>query len=82
MNMMKIVRRIVNKYGTALLAVLLLCLVSAGCGGQSGQAQGGQSQESQSQEGQSRDGREDPSPGDQTQGNQPQEDDRESSLRN
>ena len=76
MNMMKIVRRIVNKYGTALLAVLLLCLVSAGCGGQSGQAQGGQSQESQSQDGQSRDGREDPSPGDQTQGNQPQEDDR------
>lgn len=39
-----IVNEIVKKHGTALLAVLLLCLVSAGCGGQSGRTQEGQLQ--------------------------------------
>ena len=75
MNMMKIVRRIVNKHRTALLAVLLLCLVSAGCGGQSGKA--GEAQEVQQQEsqsGRSQDGKGNPSPGDKAQEDQPQKD--------
>ena len=72
-----IVNEIVKKHGTALLAVLLLCLVSAGCGGQSGKAgkvQEGQLQESQS--GQSQDGQGNLSPGDKAQENQPQKDTR------
>ena len=86
MKMMVMVRGIVKKNGTALLAVLLLCLLTAGCGGQSGQARGGQPQEGQSQEGQPQEGQsqesqpqvgqEDPSREDKSRAEQTREDSR------